>query len=214
MATFRSMASKNVYWRMHEAHVGGDLIIKLPILAKQDLLLSWKVLLVASKLREGDIKHIQLSHMLGAKAHFAANMGILLLKAKGLFSYTWGCLILQQNLGSLLQKAKDSFSNTGGCLILQKIQKDFFKKLKAHLVVSHVKRLRPILQQILKTFRKALRVSICSSNITHYEISINRGILASIHPSATWSTTTSNFMIWHSATLIQFAATNRGQITS
>ena len=58
--------------------------------------------------REGDIKLIRLSHMLGAKAYFAANMGSLLLKAKGLFSYIGGCLILQQNLGSLLQKAKDS----------------------------------------------------------------------------------------------------------
>ena len=34
--------------------------------------------------REGDIKLIQLSHMLEAKAHSAANMGSLLLKAKGL----------------------------------------------------------------------------------------------------------------------------------
>ena len=87
---------------MHEPHGRGDFIIKLPILAKEDLLLSWNVLLVASKLREGDIKPIQLSHMLGAKAHPVANMGSLLLKAMGLFSYTWGCLILQQNLGSLL----------------------------------------------------------------------------------------------------------------
>ena len=60
--------------------------------------------------REGDIKLIQLSHMLGAKAHSTENTGSLLLKAKGLFSYTGGCLILQQNLGSLLQKAKDSTS--------------------------------------------------------------------------------------------------------
>ena len=64
----------------------------------------------ASTPREGDIKLIQLSHMLGAKAHFAANMGSLLLKAKGLFSYTGGYLILQQNSKSLLQQAKDSSS--------------------------------------------------------------------------------------------------------
>ena len=50
--------------------------------------------------REGDIKLIRLSHMLGAKAHSVANMGSLLLKVKGLFSYTGCCLILQQNLGS------------------------------------------------------------------------------------------------------------------
>ena len=64
----------------------------------------------ASTPREGDIKLIQLSHMLGAKAYSAANMGSLLVKAKGLFLYTGGCLILQQNLGSLLQKTKDSSS--------------------------------------------------------------------------------------------------------
>ena len=75
----------------------------------------------ASKPREGDTKPIQLSHMLGAKAHSTANMGSLLLKAKGLFLYIGGCLILQQNLGSHLQKAKDSFSHIEGCLILQNI---------------------------------------------------------------------------------------------
>ena len=64
----------------------------------------------ASTPREGDIKLIQLSHMLGAKAHSAANTGSFLLKAKDLFSYTGGCFMLQQNLGSLLQKAKDSSS--------------------------------------------------------------------------------------------------------
>ena len=105
-------------------------IRKFPILAKEDLLLSWKPLLVASTPREGDIKFIQLSHMLGAKAHSATDIGSLFLKAKGLFSYTGGCLILQQNLGSPLQKAKDSFSYTGACLILQKIQKAFFNKLQ------------------------------------------------------------------------------------
>ena len=131
----------------------------------------------------------KLSHVLGAKAYSLANMRSLLLKAKGLFSYIGGCLILQQNLGSLLQKAKDSSS----CLTCWGLS--------------------PILQQIQKAFRKALRVSICSRNITHYEISINCGTLASIHPSVTWSTTTSNFMIWHSATSMQFVATYHGQVT-
>ena len=78
----------------------------------------------ASTPREGDIKFIQLSHVLGAKAYSAANMRSLLLKAKGLFSYTRGCLILQQILGSLLQKAKDSSS----CLTCQ--------RAKAHSAVN------------------------------------------------------------------------------
>jgi len=115
----------------------------------------------ASTPREGDIKHIQLSHMLGPKAYFAANMGSLLLKAKGLFSYIGGCLILQQNLGSLSQKAKDLSS----CLTCWG--------------------LRPISQQNWKGFHKVLKVSICSSNITHREISIDCGISTSIHSSAT-----------------------------
>ena len=68
----------------------------------------------ASTPREGDIKLIQLSHMLGAKAHFTANTGSLLLKAKGLFSHA------------------------EGYVILQKIRKAFFNMLEAHPVVSHV----------------------------------------------------------------------------
>ena len=78
----------------------------------------------ASTPKEGDIKLIQLSHMLGAKAHSATNTRSLLWKAKGLFSHT------------------------EGCLILQKIWKAFFNMLKTHLAVSHVEGLRPILQQI------------------------------------------------------------------
>ena len=153
MATCRSMKSNFFYWRMHEPHDG------------------------ASTPKEGDIKLIQLSHMLGAKAHSATNTRSLLWKAKGLFSHT------------------------EGCLILQKIWKAFFNMLKTHLAVSHVEGLRPILQQIWKGFRKALRVSICRSNITHCEISIDYGISASIHSAATWSATTPNFMIWPWSTM-------------
>jgi len=72
----------------------------------------------ASTPREGDIKLIQLSHMLGAKAHSAVNMRSLLLEAKGLFSYT--------GVVSFYRKA-------------------FFNMLKTHLAVSHVGGLRPIL---------------------------------------------------------------------
>ena len=100
METCRSMAYKNVYWRMHEPHGEGDLIIKLPILEKEDLLLSWKALLVASTLREGDLSMTSSpSNCLtcwGAKSHSEANLGRLLQKAKDLFSYARGCLILQQ----------------------------------------------------------------------------------------------------------------------
>ena len=69
----------------------------------------------ASTPREGDIKLIQLSHMLGAKAHSAVNTGSLLLKAKGLFSHAEGYLILQQ------------------------IWEAFYRKLRTHPVVSHVR---------------------------------------------------------------------------
>ena len=82
--------------------------------------------------------------------------------------------------------------------------------LKTHPFVSHVGGLRPILQQIWKGLRKALKVSICSNNITHYEISIDCDISTSIHLFATSSVATSNFMIWHSATPMQFVATYRG----
>ena len=64
----------------------------------------------ASTPKEGDIKLIQLSHMLGAKAHSAVNMRSLLLEAKGLFLYTGGHLILQKIQKNLLQQAKDASS--------------------------------------------------------------------------------------------------------
>ena len=72
--------------------------------------------------------------------------------------------------------------------------------LKTHPVVSHVRGLRPILQQIWKGFPQALKVSICSNNITHYEISIDCGI----HSSATWSAATSKYGIMqHPCKLLQ-----------
>ena len=64
----------------------------------------------ASTPKEGDIKLIQLSHMLGAKVHSAVNMRSLLLEAKGLFSYTGGHLVLQKIQKNLLQQAKDASS--------------------------------------------------------------------------------------------------------
>ena len=39
------------------------------------------------------------------------------------------------NLGRLLQKAKDLFSYAGGCIILQQIQKALYRKLRTH---SHI----------------------------------------------------------------------------
>ena len=140
MANYKSITSKNVYWKMHEPHGRGDLIIKLPIFAKEDLLLSWKALSVASILREGYLRMtLRPSSCLpfwGAKSHSVANLGRPLWKAKDLFSYIKSYLILQQIQKAFCRKLRTHSHIPGPVSFYRKYEK-FFKKLKTHLVVSH-----------------------------------------------------------------------------
>ena len=84
----------------------------------------------------------------GAKSHFAANLGRLLQKAKDLFSYAGGCIILQQIQKASCKNLRTHSHIPRAVSFYKKYEKPSSKKLETHPVISYDGGLRPIGQQI------------------------------------------------------------------